>query len=249
MVSLCLGVLGDLWWFFLLWSKPPPHISCRCSDRFHLGPSCMAPQCRTSWCYWSLGCWSSVSSWYLFCSKPIKGICIFLGHYKGGLSSFVSNCLVAHTVLALCLRVLMTLFCRQVVVTVPVQIHVSMGWFSVDSCHNWSICLWYNQTVHERNWPIWFGFLRCKLDPGVNAVDVMENLILACWTQEDTSVIYIPLPYFGRVLGSLNGLNFKVLHEEVSHYGADGWPHGCSIYLLIKAALELKIGCFQAKLQ
>ena len=91
--------------------------------------------------------------------------------------------------------------------------------------------------------------LRCELDSGVNVIDVMEEFIFTCRTQDDTSVIHIPLPHFGRVLGSLDGFYLKVLHEEVGHYGADGWPHGCSIDLLIKAALELEIGCLQAKLQ
>ena len=76
----------------------------------------------------------------------------------------------------------------------------------------------------------------------------MEELFFGCRIQDD-SVIHIPLPHFGRVLGSVDGFHFKVLHEEVSHYGADGGPHGCFIDLLIEAALELEIGCLQAKLQ
>ena len=38
----------------------------------------------------------------------------------------------------------------------------------------------------------------------------MEELIFACGIQDDTSVIHIPLPHFGRVLGSVDGFHFKV---------------------------------------
>ena len=77
----------------------------------------------------------------------------------------------------------------------------------------------------------------------------MEELFFDCRIQDDTGVIHIPLPHFGRILGSVDGFLFKVLHEEVGHYGADGGPHDCSIDLVIETALELEIGCLQAKLQ
>ena len=48
--------------------------------------------------------------------------------------------------------------------------------------HIWSICLWYNQTVQKGNWPIWFGFLWCELDPGVNIIDMVEKFLLVCRT-------------------------------------------------------------------
>ena len=109
-------------------------------------------------------------------------------------------------------------------VTVPMQIHISMGWFlKTVVLIGPSGC---GITRESRNGidPSGLGILRYKLDSGVNAIDVMEEIIFACRTQDDTSVIHIPLPHFGRVLGSLDGFYFKVLHEKVGHYGADGYP-------------------------
>ena len=78
---------------------------------------------------------------------------------------------------------------------------------------------------------------------------MVEKFFLSCRVQDDISVIHIPLPYLWGVLGSVDGLYLKVLLEEVSHYGADGRPSGCSSDLFIEPALELEICCFQAELQ
>ena len=142
-----------------------------------------------------------------------------------------------------------TVFCSQVVIAVPMQIHVCMGWFSIDSCQNWTICLWCYQTIQEGDWPICLGFFLCELNLGVNVVDMMEKLVLVCRLQDDTSVVHKPFPHLWRVLGCLNGSYFKFLHEKVGHYWADRWPHGCSINLFLEVALELEISCFETELQ
>ena len=74
---------------------------------------------------------------------------------------------------------------------------------------------------------------------------MLEKFFFSCRVQDDTSVIHIPLPHFGRILGSVDGFHFKVLHEEVSHYGADGRPHGCSTDLFIETALDWKYVVFR----
>ena len=51
-------------------------------------------------------------------------------------SSFSNNCLDVHSFCPVSKGVNDTVFCSKVVIAVPMQIHVSMGWFSVDSCHN-----------------------------------------------------------------------------------------------------------------
>ena len=87
------------------------------------------------------------------------------------------------------------------------------------------------------NWIFW-----------VYTIYVLEKLFFSYRVLDDTGVIHIPLPHFGRILGSVDGFHFKVFHEEVSHYGADGRPHGCSTNLFIETALELEICCLQANL-
>ena len=72
--------------------------------------------------------------------------------------------------------------------------------------------------------PIRLWILSCKLDVWVYTIYVLEKFFFTCRVQDDTSVIHIPLPHFWKILGSVDGFHFKVLHEEVGHYGADGRP-------------------------
>ena len=51
--------------------------------------------------------------------------------------------------------------------------------------------------------------LRCKLDFRVYAIYVLEKLFFSCRVQDDTSVIHILLPHFGRILDSVDGFHFK----------------------------------------
>ena len=136
-----------------------------------------------------------------------------------------------------------TVFCRQVMVAVPIQIHISMGWFSEDSCRNWSIWLWYDQTVQKGIDPsgleslMWIGsWGQCCWCAGKIHFCLQNSRWHKCHLHTSST--------FWRILGSLNGFNFKVLHEEVGHYGADGWPHGYSIDLhWLEVTVVTHLGC------
>ena len=137
-----------------------------------------------------------------------------------------------------------TEFGRQVVVTVPYKYM--------------SVCVGFLYTVVLRD-PYGCGMAivsRNGMDPsGLASSDVnwmcgskllmcYKKLFFSCRIQDHTSAIHIPLPHLWRALGSVDGIYFKVLHEEVGHNGADGRPHGCSLNLFIEPALKLEIGGF-----
>ena len=46
--------------------------------------------------------------------------------------------------------------------------------------------------------------------------------------------------------GSVDGLGFKLFHEQVGQNGVDGGPHGCPIHLFRILTLEKEIGIFKA---
>ena len=51
----------------------------------------------------------------------------------------------------------------------------------------------------------------------------------------------IPEPYPWRVSGIVDGLNFKLFHEQVGHNGVYEGTHGCLIYLFKILTLEAEI--------
>ena len=46
---------------------------------------------------------------------------------------------------------------------------------------------------------------------------------------------------------SVDGLSYKLFHEQVGHNGANGGTHGYTMYLILK--LEEEIGIFELKFQ
>ena len=66
---------------------------------------------------------------------------------------------------------------------------------------------------------------------------------------DDKSVINKPKPH-GRGAGAgLEGLDFKLFHEDVGYEGADGGSHSCTLCLLIILTLEEEVGLGEAELQ
>ena len=65
---------------------------------------------------------------------------------------------------------------------------------------------------------------------------------------DDKGVIYKPEPK-GRGVGKgIEGLDFKLFHEDVCYEGADGGSHSCTLYLLVILTLEEEVGMGKAEL-
>ena len=61
---------------------------------------------------------------------------------------------------------------------------------------------------------------------------------------DDKVVIHIPKPQFWSVGGHIDGLGFKLFHDQVGHKGAEGVTHGCPMQVFIILTLEAEIGIF-----
>ena len=89
-------------------------------------------------------------------------------------------------------------------VTVPLQVLVSMSGFPVHSDGQCTISLWFNIGVQEGNGPILLVVLHCKLYGRVNTDYVLEEALFIGLLVDDKSVIHIPVPepqgWLGQVL-------------------------------------------------
>ena len=66
---------------------------------------------------------------------------------------------------------------------------------------------------------------------------------------DDNGVIHIPKLQPRWMGGCVDGLDFKLFHEQVGNNGADGRSHGCLIHLFIILTLEDETDVFKAELQ
>ena len=143
-------------------------------------------------------------------------------------SSSLSRCWLEQTVLALCLRVVITGFlytdvrrelsgCGITIVSRK-EIDPSVLASSVVNCMCWSMLL-----ICSRN-------------------------LFPCRIYDHTSVIYISLQTSWGIFSCINGLGLKILPVEVGHNEGDGRCHSCSAKLFKEPALELEISGFQTKL-
>ena len=164
-------------------------------------------------------------------------------------SSSFSSWLLEQTVLVLCLKVLMTL-------------NLADSWWWLSHCRFKSVCVGFLYTDFKRDLsgcgntivsrkgkdhlvlhPLsWIGCVGwcCSYAPE-NSLSLWNLWPQRCHPQ--------PHPYSRRVYSWINDLDFKILHEEVGHNGADGRPHSCSLQLFKESALKLEVTGLQAELQ
>ena len=90
-----------------------------------------------------------------------------------------------------------TKFGREVMVTVPLQVLVSVSGFTVHSDGQCAISLWFNNGVQEGDEPILLVVLHCKLYGRVNTVYVLEEALFVDLLVDDKSVIHKPAPELG----------------------------------------------------
>ena len=79
-------------------------------------------------------------------------------------------------------------------VTVPLQVLVSMSGFSVHSDGQCAISLWFNNGVQEGDGPILLVVLHCKLNGRVNTVYVLKEALFVDLLVDDKGVIHKPAP-------------------------------------------------------
>ena len=132
-------------------------------------------------------------------------------------------------------------------VTVPVQIQICV-WASYKLMLKGIIRLRHNDSVQERNRPIFFGILCLNWMCRSMLLICSRKTFLLCSLYDNTGVIHISFPNPWRIFSCVDGLGLKILHVEVGHNGADGRPHSCSLQLFKIPALEMEVGGFHTKL-
>ena len=88
-------------------------------------------------------------------------------------------------------------------VTVPLQVLVSMSGFPVHSDGQCTISLWFNNGVQEGDGPFLLVVFHCKLYDRVNTVYVLKEALFVDLLVDEKSVIHKPAPEhrgFGAVL-------------------------------------------------
>ena len=88
-----------------------------------------------------------------------------------------------------------------------------------------------------------------ELDVKVNGVEVLKKLVSMFCPLDDKGDIHIAKPQFWWMDGSVDGLGFKLFHEEVGYNGTGGIPYGRPIHHFVILTLGEEIGIFKAKLQ
>ena len=140
-----------------------------------------------------------------------------------------------------------TVLGSNIVITVPWEVQVSVGGFSVHPYCETSIFFWLDDSIQKRYWAILFCLLYSKLDWRIYCVDVLEELLLMFLLLYYQGIINIPFPNSRGVQCCCYSPLFKSLHENVGNDRANGWPHGCSLCLLIIDILEHKVGVVQTE--
>ena len=94
-----------------------------------------------------------------------------------------------------------------------------------------------------------YGGFHCELDVGILVVYVLEEILTVFCLTYDKSVIHKPKPQGWGIGEGLEGLDFKLFHEDVSYEGADGGSHSCTLDLFIILTLEEEVGVGKTELQ
>ena len=87
-------------------------------------------------------------------------------------------------------------------VTVPLQVLVSMSGFPVHSDGQCAISLWFKNGVQEGDGPILLVVLHCKLYDRVNTVYMLKEALFVDLLVDDKGAIHIPVSKPGGVEGS-----------------------------------------------
>ena len=88
-----------------------------------------------------------------------------------------------------------TVLGSNIMCTVPWEVQVSVGGFSVHPYCETSIFFWFDDSIQKRYGAIFFCLLHSKLDGNIYCVDVLEELFLMFLLLYYPGIINIPSPY------------------------------------------------------
>ena len=98
----------------------------------------------------------------------------------------------------MCESIKHTIHSRKVVVPVPMQILISMGWFPIHCYGQGSILFRYDKSIQKENGSTWYCLLSGKLDTRVHGVNVLQKMVSMHFL-DDKGIMHIPSPDSGGV--------------------------------------------------
>ena len=109
-------------------------------------------------------------------------------------------------------------------VTVPLQILVSMCGFPVYSYGQRAVSLWFDNSVQEGDGAILLIVLYCKPYGRVNTVNVLKEALFVDFLVNDKGVIHIPAPELGGWGAVLGAFCSKYSIYKLATMGLTGEP-------------------------
>ena len=142
-----------------------------------------------------------------------------------------------------------TVLGRKIMLTIPLQVLVSMGWFAIHLYTKGIIYLWCDHGIKKKYSPILLITFNHKLYTWINTVYMIQKKFLMSLLLDDPSVIHTPIPKPGVVRGRLKGFSLKMFHIQVGYYQAYRWPHSHSFNLFIELILKREACIMQTEPQ
>ena len=91
-----------------------------------------------------------------------------------------------------------TVLSRKIVMTIPLQVLVSMGWFAIHLYAKGVVCLRFDQGIKKRDSPILLITFDSELYSWIYTVYMTQKKLLVGLLLDDPSVIHKPVQNLGR---------------------------------------------------
>ena len=130
-------------------------------------------------------------------------------------------------------------------VTVPLQIKVSVGGLSIHCSAETAIWSVYNQSVQERHGSICLAVFHCELNSMITGINLFSDTVLMCRLDDHKYVINKSSPQTRGMWCCFESFDLKYFHIHICHYKAYRWTHSSSFNLLIVPALKREVCIFK----
>ena len=119
--------------------------------------------------------------------------------------------------------------CCNGMVAVPLQIQVSVGWFSVHCSADTTIRLVHDQSVQKRHGSITPAIFHSELNSIINGVDMLYETVLVCRLDDHECVMYI---FFHRLGGYGAVLRTCASNASIYKFATIGLTHSSCFNLI-----------------
>ena len=114
-----------------------------------------------------------------------------------------------------------TVLGRKIMMTIPLQVLVSMSWFVIHRYAKGIVCLEFDQGIKKMDSPILLTAFDSELYTWIYTVYMVQKKLLMSLFLDDPSIIHKPIPRPRGMRGRPNGFSLKMLLIQVGYY----WAH------------------------